>query len=196
MAKIMLDEPVSKFTNLDITAISADFKVNDAAKMMVENNIDSVLVFEGDELTGIITIKDILSDVVAKGKDPTKVTIKEIAHAPLIKIHKDAKVREAIDLMTKNDIRRLIVTNDVRPIGIISQKIVVGNMGRLAATLPELEIPNKVRCPYCSSLFDDKTTLSLHIDDIHIGKGLFEGNLAMTNELGTITNPDTYPKTL
>jgi len=48
MPKIMLDEPVSKFTNHDITAISGEFKVNDAAEVMVEDNIDSVLVFEGN----------------------------------------------------------------------------------------------------------------------------------------------------
>jgi len=44
--------------------------------------------------------------------------------------------------------------------------------------LPELEIPDKVNCPYCQSQFDDKKSLSAHIDDIHIGRGLLEGNLA------------------
>ena len=34
----------------------------------------------------------------------------------------------------------------------------------------------KSKCPYCSSLFDDAENLSQHIDKIHIGPGLLEGD--------------------
>jgi len=67
--------------------------------------------------------------------------------------------------------------NDERPIGLISQKILVGNMSEYSTPLPELEIPDKINCPYCWSLFENKQDLSAHIDDIHIGRGLLEGNL-------------------
>ena len=174
----MLEEPVSKYTNHKMVVVASNFKVNDAAKVMTESKVDSIIVFEDDDVIGIVTQKDILSDVVAKGKDPKKVTIKEIMHKPIISIDKDAKVREAIALMSKHDIRRLIVRNEKRPIGIISQKMIIGNMHNTAALMPELEIPNKIRCPYCESLFDNKKILSSHIDNIHIGKGLFQGNLS------------------
>lgn len=188
----MLNEPVSKYTDHRMTTIDSHVKVSDAAKAMVDSKVESILVFENSRVIGIVTIKDIFRDVVAKGKDPTKLTLNEIARKSIIKIHKDAKVKDAIDLMNKNDIRRLIVTNEERPIGIISQKTVIGNLGKFAAVLPELEIPDKIRCPYCSSLYDDKKFLSRHIDDIHIGKGLFEGNLTQAGKLGSIktaTNP-------
>ncbi len=161
-----------------MTTIESRFKVSDAAKTMMDSKVESILVFEDDRLIGIVTIKDIIREVVAKGKDPAKVILKDIAHKSLIKIHKDAKVKDAIDLMNKHDIRRLIVINDERPIGVISQKAVIGNLGGLSIVLPELEIPNKIRCPYCSSVYDDKKMLSRHIDQIHIGKGLLEGNLS------------------
>src|SRR3970282_884247 len=163
----MLNEPVSKYTDHRMTTIDSHFNVSDAAKAMVDSKVESILVFENSRVIGIVTIKDIFRDV-------------------------DAKVKDAIDLMNKNDIRRLIVTNEERPIGIISQKTVIGNLGKFAAVLPELEIPDKIRCPYCSSLYDDKKSLSRHIDDIHIGKGLFEGNLTQAGKLGSIktaTNP-------
>jgi len=60
----------------------------------------------------------------------------------------------------------------------ITQKMIVENLGKYAAPLPMLEAPTRARCPYCLSTFDDKHVLSRHIDDIHIGKGLLEGNLA------------------
>ncbi len=182
----MLNDPVSKYTDHHMTVIESHFTVDSAAKVMIDSEVESVLVFENDDLIGIVTMKDIFRDVVAQGKDPSKLTLKEILHKNIIKINKDEKVKDAIALMTKNNIRRLIVTNEERPIGIISQKAVIGNLGKFAASLPELEIPDKVRCPYCSSLFEDKKSLSHHIDDIHIGKGLFEGNLAQADQLGSI----------
>jgi len=177
MIKDMLDEPVSKYTFHKILAVDCNFKVSDAAKLLTEEKRDSLLVSEANDLIGIITIKDMISDVVAKGKDPSKVIVNEIVHKPLIEIHKDSPVREAIALMNKHDIRRLVVTNDEREIGIITQKTIVGDMGKFAAVLPELAIPEKISCPYCPSVFENKNVLSRHIDDIHIGRGLLEGNL-------------------
>ena len=178
MLKEILAEPVSKYTNHKLTTVESNFKVSDAAKAMAESKIDSILVSEDNDIIGIVTNKDIISDVVAKGKNPSKIIVKEIASKPVIKIHKDSKVRDAIELMNKHDIRRLLVYNDERPVGIISRKLLVGNMGEFATALPELELPERYTCPYCSSVFQNKKTLSSHIDGIHIGKGLLEGNIA------------------
>lgn len=191
----MLNEPVSKYTDHHMTTVDARVKVTDAAKAMLESKVESVLIFDDSQITGILTIKDIFSDVVAKGKNPREVTVGEIAQKPIIKIHKGSKVKEAIALMDSRDIRRLIVTDGQKPIGIISRKVVVGNLGKLSLLLPELEIPKGIRCPYCSSVFSEKNELSKHIDDIHLGKGLFEGNLSQAEKLGSIKTPGN-PKTI
>ena len=34
----------------------------------------------------------------------------------------------------------------------------------------------QVSCPYCGSKFKDRTELSKHIDDVHTGRGLLEGD--------------------
>ena len=117
-------------------------------------------------------------------------------HAPLLSIQKKAKIKDAISLMTRNNVRRLVVFDDKVPIGVISQKVLVGNITKHTIALPELEMPTRIKCPYCSSEFDDKTTLSTHIDNIHIGRGLFDGNLSRINDLGTINPPYNFPKTI
>lgn len=178
MLNQMLDESVSKYTHYKLTVVKGNIKVSEAAREMVDSKIDSILVSEEDDIIGIVTNQDILAEVVAKGRDPNQVTVKEITQKPLITIFKDAPVRDAIALMTKHDIRRLVVYNDERPIGLISRKQIVGNLGEYVTTLPVLESPNKYWCPYCPSVFQDKKVLSIHIDDIHIGRGLLEGNLA------------------
>lgn len=171
-----LNEPVSKFTNPKMTTVSSDLTVRDAAKVMADSKVDSVLVFEHGQIIGIVTEKDILNDIVVKGLDPAKTTIKKITKGPLVTIKKDATVKEALEIMKKNDIRRLVVM-DKRPIGLITQKLVCGNLEENYLLLPELETAGEIRCPYCSSLSEDKKSLSKHIDDIHIGRGLLEGNL-------------------
>lgn len=165
--------------NPKMTTVASNLTIKDATKAMVDSKIDSILIFEHGQIIGMVTEKDILHDVVAKGLDPTKTIIKKITKGPLITIQKNATVRDALKLMKKHDIRRLVVM-DKRPIGLITQKLVCGNLEDTRVLLPELEIPDKIRCPYCLSQFENKKLLSKHIDDIHIGRGLLEGNLKKT----------------
>ena len=169
MSLELLNEHVSKFINPKMTTIASNLTIQDAAIAMVESHVDSILVFEDDKIIGMVTEKDILYDVVAKGLDPTKATLKEITKSPLITIGKTSTVKEALDLMKKHDIRRLVVV-DKRPIGLITQKMVCGNLKNNHLLLPEIEIIDKTFCPYCSQNFKDNKSVSKHIDDIHIAK--------------------------
>ena len=167
MALEMLNEPVSKFTNHKMTTVESNLTIQDTAQAMVESKVDSILVFEKNRIIGIVTEKDILYDVVAKGLDPTRTTLKQITKSPIITISKAAPVREALDLMKKHDIRRLIVM-DKRPIGLITQKMVCGNLQGNNLLLPELETGDKTFCPYCSKKFKDTKMVCDHIDVVHI----------------------------
>ncbi|MEO9310003.1 MAG: CBS domain-containing protein [Nitrososphaera sp.] len=191
-----LEQPISNFTDKSFVIQDGNQSVSEGVKKMEEHGIDSLLIMNNNDINGIVTHRDILFDVVAKGKDPTKTKLKEIMRTPLVTINKNAAVKDAIAMMSKNNVRRVVVMDNKVPIGIASQKVLVGNIARQAVVLPELEIPNKIKCPYCSSIFDDKKSLSSHIDNIHIGKGLFEGNLARAEELGSINPPSEFPKTL
>ena len=182
----VLDRPISDFIDMTLSIQESNQTVSDSVKKMEEYGIDSLLVRDEGEIKGIVTYRDVLFDVVSKGKDPTKTKIKEIMHSPLLTIQKNAKIKDAITMMTRNNVRRLVVFDDNVPIGVISQKVLVGNITKHAIVLPELEMPTRIRCPYCSSECNDKTALSTHIDNIHIGRGLFEGNLSRLDDLGTI----------
>lgn len=167
MALDLLNEPVSKFTNPKMTTVESNLTIQDAAQAMAESKVDSILTFENNKITGIVTEKDILYDVVAKGLDPTKTSLKQITKSPLITIQKTSPVKDALELMKKHDIRRLVVM-DKRPIGLITQKMVCGNLERHDLLLPELEITDKTYCPYCSKQFKDTKSVCNHIDKDHI----------------------------
>ncbi len=167
MALDLLNEPVSKFTNPKMTTVESNLTIQDAAQAMKESKVDSILVFENNKIIGMVTEKDILYDVVANGLDPTRTALKQITKSPLITISKNAPVREALELMKKYDIRRLVVM-DKRPIGLITQKMVCGNLEGQNLLLPELETSDKTFCPYCSIQFKDTKSICDHIDKVHI----------------------------
>jgi len=74
------------------------------------------------------------------------------------------------------------VLDDGKIIGVVTLMSIVGNAPSRSVDLAEIEIPAiqsnlSIRCPYCQSEFTDKSELSSHIDRIHLGSGLLEGDL-------------------
>lgn len=162
-----LSEPVSKYIYPKLTTIASELTVSDAAKIMIEKMVESIIVFENESVVGIITDRDILNDVVAEGLDPLKIKVSQIMRKPILTIPKDATVREAINIMAENNIRRLLVMDDSRPLGIIRRKQLSGVLHVRGVILPELENPTVYSCPYCSEKFDSLQSISKHINESH-----------------------------
>lgn len=114
---------------------SADDTVADAARKMRENQTGSMLVMDGDRLLGILTERDILR-VVAEGKNPTEVPLKDAMTTDVITIDPSSRLKEAAAIMAEKWIRHLPVVQGERVVGIISQRDLTGV---LAAALNEPE---------------------------------------------------------
>ncbi|MEM3186496.1 MAG: CBS domain-containing protein [Conexivisphaerales archaeon] len=114
----------------------------DAAKLMRENNAGSVIVMMNGKPVGIVTERDILYKVAAEDLPASKVLLRKIMSSPVISIPSTATVPEALKLMEKHKIRRLLVTEDGRPVGMVSQRSVIGDSLRVAKPLDELEPPD------------------------------------------------------
>ena len=132
------DYPVSELmTSPPITAKSS-MTVKEAAKIMVENNVGSIIVVdERGSLIGIITVKDIIREVVAKGLSPDSIKVGDIMTRNIYYIMSDDTIRRAVEIMSERGIGHLpIVDPDTyRVIGIISKtdilKIAPGLFGAL-----------------------------------------------------------------
>lgn len=106
-----------------VITVKEDSTVNEAAKLMRDNNIGCVIVTsENDKPIGIITDRDVIARVVAEGLQPSRVKVKEIMSAPLVTIDADKSIDEAAREMVRRDIRRLAVMYKGRLVGIISSK--------------------------------------------------------------------------
>ncbi|MDQ3839946.1 MAG: CBS domain-containing protein, partial [Thermoproteota archaeon] len=141
-------------------------------------------------ITGIVNERDILYRVIGGNKGPYKTILKDVMCSPLVTIDEGTSVTEAISLMRSLKIRRLLVvrrekTKEVQ-LGLVTLMSIIGNVPTEILDLAEIESPSPgkavknvvvIVCPYCESKFDTKADLSKHIDRIHVGSGLLEGNL-------------------
>ncbi len=109
--------------------------VQDAARLMTENDVSSVLLLEPAEnadsdrvftdnddntwrLAGMLTDQDLRERVLAEAR-PADTRLKDIAHGELITIQSDESVYEALLTMLRNNIQRLPVLHRRRPVGVV-----------------------------------------------------------------------------
>jgi CBS domain-containing protein len=93
----------------------------EAARMMRDADVGSVIVLHDRAVAGIVTDRDITVRVVAEGRDPETTPLSEICSAQLIALAGTDTVEEAIEVMRTNSVRRLpVLDEEGRPLGIVS----------------------------------------------------------------------------
>ena len=180
----------------ELVTLREDSIVYDAVRTMKDKGISSILVrsvsssAESPIITGIVTERDILYRVIGENKGPYKTILRDVMSSPLVTIDEGSSVTEAISLMRRLKIRRLLVirrekTKEVQ-LGLVTLMSIIGNVTTESLDLAEIESPSPgkavekvvaIVCPYCESKFENKADLSKHIDRIHVGSGLLEGDL-------------------
>jgi CBS domain-containing protein len=101
--------------------VSPDQTIQDAAKIMRDEDTGVVPITEGDNLTGVITDRDIVIRAVAEGRDG-QTTVREVASQDVVTIDPQQNLDEALRLMAQHQVRRLpVVEEDGKLVGIVSQ---------------------------------------------------------------------------
>jgi CBS domain-containing protein len=104
----------------DPVVCSATATLTDAAREMRDREIGDVLVERDGALCGVVTDRDIVIRAVAVGADPNVARLGDICTRELITVSPSDSVRDAVDLMRKNAVRRLPVVDEGEAIGIVS----------------------------------------------------------------------------
>ncbi|HEY3961201.1 MAG TPA: CBS domain-containing protein [Gaiellaceae bacterium] len=100
--------------------IAVDASVLDAVHAMVEANVGSLLVTDGDKVAGIVTERDYLRRVTLEGRDERNTPVREIMTSPLVVVTPDTPIEECMALMTDRRIRHLPVMEGGKVIGVVS----------------------------------------------------------------------------
>ena len=113
--------PVLEIMTNDPVTIAPEATVADAAVLMRQREIGSVIVVEDGRPSGILTERDIVTKVAAENLQAAGIRVREVMTSPVISIHPHEEVADAARLMAQKKIRRLPVVRDGRLIGVITE---------------------------------------------------------------------------
>jgi len=114
-----LNQEVSGLMVTDPLCTHEAATIRQVAISMSEAKVSSILVVDGDRLTGIVTDRDLRSRVLAKGVDPDQLVESVMTKGP-ISVAPTQTVYEAQMRMMKDNIHHLPVVVDHRPVGIVA----------------------------------------------------------------------------
>jgi len=106
----------------EVVHLNGDTSVHEAARLIREHNIGSVLVMDGERLDGIVTVADMAYRVVAEGLDPDKTILAEVMTANPDTISRDSAAIEALRMMQDGGYRHLPVVDGDKVIGVVSRR--------------------------------------------------------------------------
>jgi two-component system, NtrC family, sensor kinase len=105
----------------DVTTVSADATVAEAATVMSGRHISCVVVMEGGQPKGILTERDVIRKVTALELDPGTVPVIRVMTADLISVAPDTSIFCVGRMMDQMRIHRLLVMDGGRLAGILTQ---------------------------------------------------------------------------
>lgn len=94
--------------------------IADVARMMRDLDVGIVPVVRNEQLLGVITDRDITIRVTAAGLLPFEVTVQDFVSPNAVTVSPDENVDKARQLMADNQIRRILVTEGDKLVGIVS----------------------------------------------------------------------------
>ncbi len=100
---------VVDFMTRYVEFIAADASVKDAAVMMGELDVGGLPVGTPERLEGVVTDRDILYRVVARGLDSSATRLGDVLSRPVVSCDEDDTAQAVMDMMAANHIRRMPV---------------------------------------------------------------------------------------
>jgi|SRR5690554_366042 len=105
-----------------VESISQNENVQKAAQMMRDANVGILPVTDGNQLLGVITDRDICMRVVAEGREPSITYVQQVMTKDVVTCPPETEIREAIEMMTRKQIRRLMIVDQNRQlVGVVAQ---------------------------------------------------------------------------
>lgn len=121
---VMCASLVRDIMKKNVISIDSSMTVSDAAKMMDDASIGAIIVIENGIAIGIITERDLVRRIIAKGK-PLSTNVKVAMSSPLIVINPDDSVWELAQLMKIRRIHRVPAVKDNRLVGMVTTSDIV-----------------------------------------------------------------------
>jgi CBS domain-containing protein len=122
----------------NILVIHPDTAIKDAAKIMAQQRVGSLIAVEGNKLVGIITELDIIWKVVAGDLDPKITLVRDVMIKEVVTIKANQTLEEATQIMVENKIKKLPVLEGDKLVGIITATDLISVQPKMIEALAKL----------------------------------------------------------
>lgn len=146
---------LENITNKNIITININDKISSASLKMKEHNIGFLPVEQNKHIVGVITDRDIACNI----NDEQNITIENTMTNNVINISIEKTPQEALELMKKEKIKRLIVSKEEKVIGIISLSDLINtniDQNQIIETIKHIWSPK------------EKNTTNTNLEDLYL----------------------------
>ncbi len=134
-----MDRVSSLMTKDMVHTISPRATAREAAERMRTVGTGCLVVVLKGKPVGIVTERDLVHKVVAKAESSSVTLVSEVMSSPVITVGPEALLSDAAGIMVKNRIRRLVVTEGTRVVGILTVSDFARHLQRKGLSDPMLD---------------------------------------------------------
>ncbi|HYB45566.1 MAG TPA: CBS domain-containing protein [Nitrososphaerales archaeon] len=129
----------------DFLSFSKSTSVLETVKAMKATRHGFAIVGSPENPEGIVTEWDVISKVVAEGKDPAAVLLGDVMTTELVMVKANEGIAAVAKVMSDRGVRRMLVKDGDRVIGYITEKTVLANLedyvDKVSAQISRLQAP-------------------------------------------------------
>ncbi|MEX5213455.1 MAG: CBS domain-containing protein [Nitrospiraceae bacterium] len=111
-----------------VVVLDEGHTVLDAAILMTEEFVGSVVITSASKITGIFTERDLMMRVVGKSRDPEQVKIKDVMTSEVVRVSPKETASSCLNLMKEHRCRYLLVFDGDEFVGLVSLRDLVALM--------------------------------------------------------------------
>ena len=139
----VLSKPVSQYMDKDVLVLNQGTSTGTATRLLQRYARDDIVVTNDKMLpVGIVTDEDILAQVSDVTVYAETTTLKQIMSSPLITIEESATLRNALEIMRKNHIRKLpVISKKQVVVGMVYQASIATAIRKATAIHPRFLSP-------------------------------------------------------
>ena len=105
----------------NVITIDINETANNAANQMKENDISFLVIIENGKPVGVVSERDFVQKLCINNQNSSDVKISDIMSYKFRWVNPTTKIEDAIQKMLNNNIRRLLILDDEKLVGVITQ---------------------------------------------------------------------------
>ena len=110
----------------NVITIEHDKTVLDAARMISERDVSFLVIMKNNVPVGVLSESDFVKRLAANDKKASTVIISEIMSSNFRWVKPETELEDAIQKMLNSNIRRLVILDDNKLVGVITQTDLTG----------------------------------------------------------------------